>query len=85
MPPHTYGDMFLKFLTVNSLPMTGFAHSRKRIQGDLSNVCGSYVLYYVLMKSIGVSLCDIESMFGNDVYANDHFVVKYVRSVFKSV
>ena len=54
------------------------SYNDKCIQHPLSLNCGLYCIYYMIMKHKGLSLGDIQSIFSNDLIANDY----YIESIF---
>ena len=54
------------------------SNNNKCIQHSLSLNCGLYCIYHMIMKHKGLSLGDIQSIFSNDLIANDY----YIESIF---
>lgn len=59
-----------------------YLYNSKRLQGESSNVCGQYCLYYLLHRCRGVSLHGIVNTFYDNYYANDLFVSDFMFSSF---
>ena len=65
------------FLRRNTLGT--YLHNERRLQGDLSAVCGQYVIYYLVHKARGFSVAQITRHFDSDTHFNDHYVNDFVK------
>ena len=62
---------------------TAYRYNNRPMQDVLSQVCGYYVLYFVLQKSRGVSLARIQQSFRTSpLYVNDRRVQRLVRGLY---
>ena len=58
-------------------------YNTKRLQGTFSTVCGSYCIYFLMMRCRGISFEDILSQFSfNDYYRNDSMVSLFMNKHF---
>ena len=73
-PPGTYN--FEPWLERNA---TYWTYQKKRLQGDLSSVCGQYCLFFLLHRFRDIS---IDSFFTSDKDVNDSWVNEFISKRF---
>jgi len=73
--PGHYSETFEAFLENNSRHVQC---NDKRLQQNYSQTCGYYVLFYLFMKCLKVSLHDIVHIFSEDKRQNDVYVFERV-------
>ena len=75
-----YEDIY-KFILKHS---TRYTYNKRLLQDVVSSMCGYYVIYFLLMKSRGVSMQKILSVFHpTNLYANDTLVFKRVQQILR--
>ena len=80
LAPSQYSKYFSEFFQRQDI--TKIDYNTKRFQSDQTNVCGHYVLYYLHMRCMGVSLTDIVNIFDVNFMNNDIYVYDYVSESF---
>ena len=53
-------------------------YNRKRLQSDISNVCGHYCIAFIILRSKNYTIRQISSLFSSNFEKNDHHIRKYV-------
>ena len=72
--PGYYIQEFTNFLNRNT---SNYERNTKVLQSDYSKTCGLYAVFYVLLRSKGFSLQQIQQCFTNDRRLNDHFMYRF--------
>ena len=72
LPPSFYGFSFTSTISNNKL-----------LQSNSSNVCGQYCIFYLIQRSRGYSMRDIQNMFCLDSNWNDMRVANFVQKYFQ--
>ena len=73
--PDHYNEHFINFIRRNT---HSYVWNTVTLQQNNSQVCGYYVLYYLLMKCRNMPLKDIVQHFSNDKRENDVNVYEYM-------
>ena len=76
--PGYYRHEFTKFLKENTV---NYEWNTKVLQHDDSKTCGLYVLFYILLKSKGITLQQIQQRFTSD-RINDKFMYRFAHYYF---
>lgn len=66
-----------EFLVSNKVSI--LFHNRKKLQGDLSQVCGPYCIYFIKMMCSSFEPEEFIQMFSKNKHLNDRFVVKILQ------
>ena len=72
-PPRSFADYLSKHCG-------HWTYSTRQIQSAISSFCGQYCVYFVKLRSRGVDLCRIISVFSRDTGLNDVLVHRIVCS-----
>jgi hypothetical protein len=77
-----FTDYYFKKI-LQSLKIKNITFSKVKIQGDLSNVCGQYCLFFIHCMSKGMKFDSFLSNFTySNLYVNDKLVCEYAKKVF---
>lgn len=81
-PAEFYGDSIQKFISENSQRCFYILQS---LQDPNSDVCGQYVLFFILMRvCLSVSMKKMYEMFGDNLKDNDYFMTSYLSDLLKA-
>jgi len=81
LPFFKYSDYVREFVEKNGLRLI---QKREMLQSPISQVCGQYVLCYMLHRLRGCSRASFYAKFSNDLISNDKIVYNIVRRLFIS-
>ena len=73
-------NRFIKFMQTRNLKI---AHNTKRLQSVSSLACGYFCLYFIYLRSRGISLAYIINNFSSSLNNNEKYVISFVKQNFK--
>ena len=79
--PKMYYSQFEKFIYNN---VSNVKYNTMKMQSPYSQVCGYYVIYFLIMKLLKYTMSDIQSYFTSDKQLNDDHVYGFVIHQFSS-
>ena len=79
-PAEFYGAAFTDFLEKQC---DQWDVNERKLQSDLSHVCGQYCIFFLSHKARGYSMNKIVQLFGNDTVLNDSKVLWFVKTHFR--
>ena len=62
---------------------SSWIYNSKTLQSLISEVCGHYIVYYILFHSRGCSLSEILTHFSSNASLNDKTVERFVQNLLK--
>lgn len=64
----------------DKLPIN-FIYNKTRVQGPTSILCGQFCIYYIFLRSSGLSMLEIVNILSSDYVMNDKIVCSFVNKL----
>ena len=75
-------DYYIEFKNFLKKHSHEWNYNKRKLQGNWSDVCGQYSIFYLSHRARGVSMKKIVQMFSNDSELNDKKVFRFVQAHF---
>lgn len=82
-PPDFYSDDFTRFISRGS--QNKWTYNSTPLQGEFSNVCGEYAIFFLQHRNRGMPLTQIVNMFTKNTLHNDRMVWKFCKKRFPRI